>query len=424
MTPSKLRLLAIAASPVFYQVPLYRRIAADQKISLKVVYPSDEGIRPYAAGFGDRLVQWDVDLLGGYEHSFLRRAHRNVVEGGFFALRDLDVWSELVDGRYDALWVHGYSYLTMWIALMAASSARVPVLIREDQTLLHGRPWPKRWPRNLILRHFFRSAIGLYVGSNNRAFFRHYGVPDGRLFWVPYCVDNEALQNQNARLKPESRHLRRRFGFSDVTGPVVLFVGKLVEKKQPLKLLKAFNLVRREYRCGLLFVGGGPLEGELRSWIQAHNVPDVRFGGFLNRSELPAAFAASDVFVLPSAFHETWGLVVNEAMNFSLPVVVSDKVGSGADLVEHQRNGYVVPAGDHQQLAEAIAALVSSQARREEFGRRSVEIVDRFSYSTAAAGVVDAAIFANVNRNVASSPLRSPDSVAGGGSQPHGDITN
>src|SRR3990172_7079616 len=90
----------------------------------------------------------------------------------------------------------------------------------------------------------------------------------------------------------------------------------------------------------------------------------VRIAGFLNQSELPAAYAAADVFVLPSAFHETWGLVVNEAMNFDLPVVVSDKVGCGADLIEPGRNGFIVPHDDTAQLAEAIGRLVGDAEMR------------------------------------------------------------
>ena len=75
-------------------------------------------------------------------------------------------------------------------------------------------------------------------------------------------------------------------------------------------------------------------------------IPDVALAGFLNQSELPRAFACADAFVLFSRYGETWGVVVNEAMNFGLPVLVSDKVGSGTDLVQESRNGYVVPAED------------------------------------------------------------------------------
>ena len=83
----------------------------------------------------------------------------------------------------------------------------------------------------------------------------------------------------------------------------------------------------------------------------------MHLAGFLNQSELPEAYVAADVFCLPSVLHETWGLVVNEALNFGLPVVVSDKVGCAADLVRPGWNGFVVPAGQPGPLADALEQL-------------------------------------------------------------------
>ena len=68
----------------------------------------------------------------------------------------------------------------------------------------------------------------------------------------------------------------------------------------------------------------------------------VRFLGFLNQSQLPSAYCAADLFVLPSLF-EPFGLVVNEAMLCGLPVAVSDRVGARFDLVRPDENGYVFP---------------------------------------------------------------------------------
>ena len=80
------------------------------------------------------------------------------------------------------------------------------------------------------------------------------------------------------------------------------------------------------------------------------------FTGFVNQSELPALYAASDVFVLPSE-NEPWGLAVNEAMCASLPVVVSREVGCAPDLVRDGVNGYTPAAGDIAGLARRSPAL-------------------------------------------------------------------
>jgi glycosyltransferase involved in cell wall biosynthesis len=101
----------------------------------------------------------------------------------------------------------------------------------------------------------------------------------------------------------------------------------------------------------------------------------VRFLGFLNQSQLPSAYCAADVFVLPSLF-EPFGLVVNEAMLCGLPVVVSDRVGAKFDLVRPGENGYVFPAGNIDALAAILREILPNAEHRARMGaaaRRRME---------------------------------------------------
>lgn len=388
MTGSPVRIAAVAGAPVFYQVPLYRRLARDPRVDLTVYYASSGGARPYDAGFGERGVQWDVDLLDGYRSVFLNGADQSVVTGGFFALRGWDAFGHIRRTRPDVVWVHGFSYLLMWIGMAGAWLNRTSVMLREEQTLLQSRPVPKRWIRALVLRALFANVAGLYIGSNNRDYFAHYGVAEDRLSFVPYCVDNGALREDAARLSRQRSELRAAFGVADAR-PVVLFVGKLTETKQPLATLGAFARARRDRPCALLVVGEGPLEAEMRERVLTDAIPDVHFAGFLNRSEIARAYVASDVFVLPSK-RETWGLVVNEALNFGLPVVVSDAVGSARDLVEPGRSGFLFPADDTTAFASALSTLIGDVDLRRSMGQRGLEIVEAWNYDAAARGVVEA----------------------------------
>ena len=88
---------------------------------------------------------------------------------------------------------------------------------------------------------------------------------------------------------------------------------------------------------------------------------------------------------------ETWGLVVNEALNFALPVIVSDKVGSAEDLVRSGWNGFVVPHADVGALARALGLLVSEPpAVRAELGARGRDLVEAYSVERCANGIVEA----------------------------------
>ena len=88
---------------------------------------------------------------------------------------------------------------------------------------------------------------------------------------------------------------------------------------------------------------------------------DVRFLGNLDHEELCRYYAATDALVLPS-LSEPWGFVLNEAMEFGRPLVVSDAVGAGPDLV--RGNGFVHPAGDVEALAEALEQLATDPDQR------------------------------------------------------------
>jgi glycosyltransferase involved in cell wall biosynthesis len=386
----RVRVALFAASPVYYQAPLYRLLAADPRIDFTAVFASSSGVRPGELGFG-RPVSFGTEVLEGYRSHFLRRADTNEVHRrGLLRLRDPDVVTAVARGRYDVLWLHGYDSLTHLLAAATQLLSRRALLYREDATLLNPRPARRRALKRLLLPLLFRRARALAVGSENRRWFQSFGVRPELIFSVPYAVENDRLQEQAAELEPSRSALRRALGVAEDGGPVILCVARLVAKKEPLLLLEAFRRARAGRRCTLLLVGSGELEEEVQSEMRRSSIPDVVLTGFLSQAEIVRAYAAADVFVLPSSHDETWGLVVNEAMNFALPIVVSDKVGSAADLVVDGDNGFVVPAGDVDALAERLALLADDPALRQRLGSSSRARIEQWTYDAALEGLLEA----------------------------------
>jgi glycosyltransferase involved in cell wall biosynthesis len=379
------RVAHLVSHPIHNQAPLYRELSARPDVDLTVYFYSDASVRGYRDREFGQEVQWDTPLLDGYRSRFLPSAARTGIQSKYGQRPNWDVLAEALSGGYDALWFHGYAHANAWLGAVGAEVKRTPVLIREEQTLLHRRPWYLRAVKDTALRALFARAYGLYIGEQNRKYFLRYGLPAERLFRAPYCVDNDHFRGRAEELQRRRDELRARFGVEDDV-PIVLYVAKLIPKKAPLVLLEAFRRVRERRPCALLLVG----EGELRPAIEAALGQDVHLAGFLNQSELPMAYAAADVFCLPSVFHETWGLVVNEALNFGLPAVVTDKVGCAADLVRPGWNGFVVPAGEPEPLAHALEQLVADKRMRREFGERGRGLVAEYSVEACADGILAA----------------------------------
>jgi glycosyltransferase involved in cell wall biosynthesis len=167
---------------------------------------------------------------------------------------------------------------------------------------------------------------------------------------------------------------------------VILFAGKLQQRKRPHDLLAAYARLTGARDPYLVFVGDGEMTDALAA--QAAGL-GVRFAGFRNQSELPRFYDLCDVFVLPSR-HEPWGLVINEAMCAGRAVVASDEVGATADLVRDGENGFIFPAGDVGALAAALTAVLADANTAARMGARSREIIARWSFAEDITGLKDA----------------------------------
>jgi glycosyltransferase involved in cell wall biosynthesis len=385
----KMRLAHLVSHPVQYLVPIYREISKNPAVDFTVYFYSDSSLGNHFDSEFGREFEWSTSLLGGYNHRFLPSSKGNAINSAF-SWPNWDLLAEVVRQKYDVIWVNSYIGSNAVLARLALCGSGTPIFFRDDTNLLSPRPLWKRVLKTILLRNFLRGAWALYVGQQSRRYWESYGVPTTRLFFAPHCVDNDFWSSKARELAPSRTEIRRSFGIAD-DAPVILFCGKFIPKKQPLLLLSAYSTVRKQVPCWLLMVGDGQLRSDVERQIREAGIEGAILPGFLNQNELPRAYTAADIFVLPSAFYETWGLVVNEAMNFSLPIVVSDKVGCSNDLVKDGWNGFSFPHDDEAQLAHRLRQLVADAAMRKEFGRHSAELVAKYSVAACADGIMVAA---------------------------------
>jgi len=386
----QMRIAILCSHPIQYQAPLFRKIASQDGVDLEVFFCSERGLQPYTDPGFLRTFAWDVPVLGGYSHRFLRNVRPKGGPGTFAGLINPGIGPSLARGAFDAVLVHGWAYATNWMCFAAAGLARLPIILRGEANIdLEPSGTKLIWKKALLSRLFARVSRFAAIGDRNVAFYRSYGVPEEKIVRAPYSVDNEFFQSQATRYGCERAALREAFGVTD-DGPVILFCGKFRSAKRPLDLLQAYESVGPAAGAWLLFVGDGELRCELERYVAVHNLARVRFAGFLNQSEISKAYTAADLLVLPSS-HEPWGLVVNEALCFGLPVIASDRVGASWDLVRSGHNGYTYPCGDIDALAARLQALLSNRQFLQSMSANSKSVIAGWGLEQTTVGIVNAA---------------------------------
>lgn len=382
--PLKLRIFV--THPVQYHAPLWRALAAHPALDVKVFYFSDHSVRGgLDPGFGVP-VSWDVDVLSGYEHAFLQRDADLQTPR---SVRIPDVRALLTRERPD--WVMFGGYMFGFERQLAAWSRRhgARVLLRaefSDSSYGQRSAW-KALARDAALRAFYaRVDRFCYPGRGGITHLLRLGVPESRCFFSPYSVDDSLIVRARAEISREAA--RASLGLPEACH-ALLFSGKLIARKAPLALLDALERLPARERLALMVLGDGELRGAFEPRARALLGERLIMPGFVNQSQLGRYFRAADSLILPSV-QETWGLVVNEAMHYGLPVLVSDGVGCHLDLVQDGVTGYVHRVGDAAQMAEQIAHLAQDPARARRMGREAERLVSRYRLERSLVGVLRA----------------------------------
>jgi glycosyltransferase involved in cell wall biosynthesis len=359
-----LRLALVVSHPIQYYAPLYVRLARRADLNVRVFYTWHAGEKPRLdRGFGTP-VAWDIPLTDGYGFELVPNTASDPGTHHFFGLQNPSLLSQLTAWRPDVVHLTGWAWRSHLEVLRALHRRSVPVLFRGDSHLLDSKLQGPRWwaKRALLTRFFAWPETFLYVGQANRAYYEAFGVEGRRLRYCPHSIDVTRFSSDSEVHEREAAEWRRDLRISE-DSRVLLFAGKFEKKKQPVALLRAM-LERAPETLVLVLVGGGELEGEVRE-LAAANPELFRVLPFQNQSRMPVVYRLGDLFVLPSAFGETWGLAVNEALACGRPVLVSSRVGCASDVVDGTC-GRIFPWQDLGAALEAVQEMTGDRARAEE----------------------------------------------------------
>ncbi|SDQ00422.1 Glycosyltransferase involved in cell wall bisynthesis [Mucilaginibacter sp. OK268] len=366
-----MRLAIIATHPVQYYAPVFKLLAESPDMEIRVFYTwGEKAIEKFDPGFGQK-VDWDIPLLQDYDFEWVSNTasdpgshHRNgIINPGL--IDQMNQWQP------NALLVFGWAYHSHLKAIRHYHH-KLPIYFRGDSTLIDVKPGIRAFLRSVFLKWVYRHIDhAFYVGTNNKTYFKKYGLKDKQLTFAPHAIDNERF---SADRYEEALKLRQSLGITD-NDTLVLFAGKFEDKKSPQLLIDAF-LALNKPAVHLLLVGGGILEIPLKTRASINK--RIHFMDFQNQSFMPVVYQAADLFCLPSKGPgETWGLAVNEAMAAGTPVLISNKVGCAADLVIPGFTGDIFDSENLSDITEKLGDLLKDRSRLKALGANAqCKIVD------------------------------------------------
>ena len=332
-------------------------------------------------------------------------------DAGKFTLARL-VWRKLSQLDPQVVLVPGYYTLpgiacALWAKLHGATS----VLMTESCAFDHQRTGWRERIKSFGLHLLFDWAVA--GGRAHFDYLRQLDFPRNRVVGSYDVVDNQLFGEGTRHLRDASSP--QQHGLPST--PYFLYVGRLAEEKNVVTLLQAWLAYRAEGGTWpLVLVGDGPEASSLKALAAASPYPaHVHFPGLRSSRELLPYYAFAGCFVLPST-REPWGLVTNEAMAASLPVLVSDRCGCAPDLVFEGRNGFTFSPLDITAITARLHTMEELPAAdRLAMGAESSAIISQ--YSPAGFGRSIANIAAE-SRGARRRALTSSDRPADSGLQP------
>lgn len=282
----------------------------------------------------------------------------------------------VIKQRWDAIIIGNYSSPTSMLAIEYLKIHRIPYIVQADGGLIKTNE--NRWKYMLKRRYIGSASAWISSGDATTKYLAYYGANIEKCFKYPFTSLWKAdLEKANHLKKSNINILRQKLGMTEKY--IVLTVGRFSYDAGYGKgydlLLKAAEKLSSE--IGVYIVGDEPTE-EFKEWKDKKHLDHVHYVGFKAKKDLLEYYAASDIFVLMTRA-DVWGLVINEAMTFSLPIITTDMCVAGLELVENDKNGYIIPINKADVLSERIEYILNNEQIRKKFGDESLRRIQMYT---------------------------------------------
>ncbi len=221
----------------------------------------------------------------------------------------------------------------------------------------------KRWYARWVNNH---AIAALAIGEMARRDFARWGILREKIALLPYAVEGLAISGD---VDPKVSE------FAGTHQPCLIYVGMLSRRKGTDLLLKSFSIVQQRFpNLGLALVGRDSGDLDYRGLAARLTIEEqVLFRGPIPANQIATAIRPASVLVLPSRF-DGWGMSLNEGASLAKALIATDRCGSAHHLIQEGRNGFRVPAGDVNALADRMERYARNPQLAEVHGRHSLQV--------------------------------------------------
>lgn len=347
------KVLFITNIPAPYRVDFFKELGKSVELTVIFEARSAPGIR----------FNWNTDKYVNFRAIFLKEGDINEKKVNWSILK-------YINNDFDIIVVTNYAYYTEILAYIYLKLKRIPYALEVDGGIIR-----KEHNAIKMLKIFLISKAEKYLSPSKKTdeYLIYYGAKKSKICRYPFTSlkDKEILEEKLQF--SDKKNIRRTLGIKE--NKVVLSIGQFIHRKGNDVLLKSARRIKKT--IGFYIIGGEPTE-EYIKLKEDYNLNNVHFLEFKSKKALKEYFKAADLFVLPTR-EDIWGLVINEAMSFGLPVITTDNCNAGLELIENNINGFIVPVGNDKILADKINYLLNNVELMNNISKNNLKKIRNYT---------------------------------------------
>lgn len=362
-----------------YHCPFFKLLSKEH--NLIVMFGSKLGVLPQYNKEHKTTITYDSKyLLDGYKHIFLKNFFVNLNKKGFFSRINLTIPIQIYKNKFDYIIIYGYDTLSSWIALISCIFFKKKIIWRGEAIKGRKNSIIKNFLKKIILKIFFlKCDFILYACEKNLDYLDDYVKDKNKFQPFPCSVDNNYFRNLYNSLLVDKIILKKKY-LRNENSLNLVYAGRLTERKNTLGIFKVINRLsnNEKLKIHIFIIGNGPQKKDLEDFAKANSLNST-FYSFMNHNELAEIFTISDYFCINSDYDAS-PKVINEAMNFALPIICKNTIGTSEDLIINQYNGYIYKNDD--DLLNIFKKIINNSKEIKYEGINSQKILDnKFNYS-------------------------------------------